>query len=166
MDEMTKILCGIDGQDYSARAAGVAAELAKTLNAQLTFYMVNPAVPGRGARLYLWSEEYVRSTLDEMRRRATWAGAPAVACRSQRATDVAAAIVNYADRHEADYIVVGASGRPGILKVLSGSVSREVIAKANCPVVVVRRTRAPQDRDRRRGIPEFASYGVTPVVVV
>ncbi len=156
---MMKILCGIDGQAHSARAAGVAAELAKTLNAQLTLYMVNPAVPGRGARLYLWSDEYLLMTLDEMKRRATWAGAPAVACRSRRAGDVADAIVDYADRHEVDYIVVGASGRPGILKVLSGSVSREVVAKANCPVIVVRRTRAPQKRDTNRGIPEPVTYG-------
>jgi nucleotide-binding universal stress UspA family protein len=156
---MTKILCGIDGRDHSARAAGVAAELAKTLNAQLTLYMVNPAIPGRGARLYLWPDEYVRSVLDEMRRRATWSGVPAVVCKSRRADDVADAIVDYADRHEVDYIVVGTSGRPGILKVLSGSVSRGVVAKANCPVIVVRRTRGLQNRDTHRGIPEPVTYG-------
>ena len=155
---MTKILCGIDGRDHSARAAGVAAELAKTLNAQLTLYMVNPAIPGRGARLYLWSDEYLRRALDEMKRRATWSGVHAVVCKSRCANDVADAIVDYADRHEVDYIVVGASGRPGILKVLSGSVSREVVAKANCPVIVVRRTRASRDRDTPRGIHEPVVY--------
>jgi len=154
----TKVICGVDGSDHSARAAGVASELAKKLGAQLTFYMVNPAIPGRGARLYLWSEEYLRKTLDEMSRRATWLGAPVVKCRSRRATNVADAIVEHADRHEADYIVVGASDRPRMLKVLSGSVSREVVAKANCPVIVVRRTRAQPGRDTRGGIPEPVVY--------
>ncbi len=154
----TKILCGVDGCDHSARAAGVAAELAKKLNAQLTLYMVNPAVPGRGARFYLWSDEFLRETLYEMKRRATWSGALDVRCESRRAVDVADAIVSHADQHEVDYIVVGASGRPGILKILSGSVSREVVAKANCPVIVVRRTRAQRDRDTHRGIPEPVVY--------
>ncbi len=154
----TKILCGVDGRDHSARAAGVAAELAKKLNAQLTLYMVNPAVPGRGARLYLWSDEFLQKTLDEMKRRTTWFGAPDVKCESRRAVDVADAIVEHADCHEVDYIVVGASGRPGFPRVLSGSVSREVVARANCPVIVVRRTRARPDRDMHRGIPEPIVY--------
>ena len=154
----TKILCGIDGRDHSARVVGVAAELAKKLNARLTLYIVNPAVPGRGARLYLWSEDYLRKALDEMKRRAIWSGAPDVTCKSRRASDVADALVEYADRHAVDYIVVGASGRPGILKVLSGSVSREVVAKSNCPVIVVRRTRGQPDRDARRGIPARVVY--------
>ena len=150
----TKILCGVDGRDHSARAAGVAAELAKKLNGQLTLYMVNPALPGRGARFYLWSDEFLRETLYEMKRRATWSGVPDVRCESRRAVDVADAIVSHADRHEVDYIVVGASNRPGLIKVLSGSVSRDVVAKANCPVIVVRRTRSQRDRDTHRGISE------------
>ena len=154
----TKILCGVDGRDPSARAAGVAAELAKKLNAQLTLYMVNPAVPGRGARFYLWSDEFLRETLDKMKRRATWSGAPDVRCESRRAADVAEAIVDHADRHDVDYIVVGASDRPALLKILSGSVSREVIAKATCPVMVVRRTRAQPGSDTHRGIPEPIDY--------
>jgi nucleotide-binding universal stress UspA family protein len=154
----TKILCGIDGRGHSTRVVGVAAELAKQLNAQLTLYIVNPAIPGRGARLSLWSDEYLRWTLHEMKRRAIWSGVPDVRCESRSATDVADAIVAYADRHEVDYIIVGASGRPGILRLLGGSVSREVVARANCPVIVVGRTRTRRDHDRRRGIPEPVFY--------
>jgi nucleotide-binding universal stress UspA family protein len=150
----TKILCGIDGRDSSVSAADVAAELAKKLNAQLMLYMVNPALPGRAARFYLWSDEFLQATLHKMKRLATGSGVPDVRCESRRAADVAEAIVDHADLHDVDYIVVGASGRPAFLKVLIGSVSREVVAKATCPVIVVRRTRAKPGRDIYRGPPE------------
>jgi nucleotide-binding universal stress UspA family protein len=149
-----RILCGIDGCEPSARAAGVAAELAKRLDALLTLYMVNPAIPGRGARLHLWSDEHVGSTLNEMVRRGRWSGVPNVNSASRRATNVADAIVDYADEHDVDYIVIGASRRPEVLKMLSGSISREVLAKANCPVVIVGRMRGQQPRQTRGGRPE------------
>src|SRR5215470_14470096 len=118
-------------------------DLAKRLGAQLTLYMVNPALPGRGARLYLWSDDHVRKILSEAGRRGRWLGVADVRCASQRARNIADAIVDYAD--------VGASDRPAVLKLLSGSVSREVVAKANCPVVVVRRNRDRSDRRHRGG---------------
>ena len=154
----TKILCGIDGRGQSTRVVSVAAELSKKLDAQLILYIVNPALPGRGARLPLWADEYVRRTLDEMKTRAVWAGAPDVRCESRSANDVADAIVAYADRHEIDYIIVGASRRPGLLTLLRGPVSRQVVARANCPVIVVRGTRTPSGRDTHRGIPEPVVY--------
>jgi nucleotide-binding universal stress UspA family protein len=159
-DMTTKILCGIDGRDHSARVVGVGAELAKKLNAQLTLYIVNPSIPGRGSRHPLWSDEYLQRSLSEMKRRAIWLGAPDVACESRGARDVADAILAYADRHEVDYIIVGASGRPGILKLLSGSVSGQVVARADCPVIVVGKARTRRDRDTRRGIPEPVIYRV------
>src|SRR5215468_9038232 len=163
--EMTKTLCGIDGRSQSARVVGVAAELAKKLGAQLTLYIVNPSVPGRGARHPLWADEYLQRTLQEMKHRALWSGAPDVRCESRAANDVADAIVAYADRHEVDYIIVGASGRPGILTLLRGSVSRQVVARANCPVIVVTGIRTRSGRDTHRGIPEPVVYrGVAPSV--
>jgi len=148
-----RILCGIDGHEPSVRTAGVAVELAKNLHAELTLYMVNPVIPGRGARLYLWSNEYVGNTLNEMVRRAIWSGAPDVKIASRRAPNIADAIVAHADEHACDYIVLGASRRPAVLRILSGSVSREVLAKANCPVMIVGRTRDQQTRPTHRGRP-------------
>src|SRR5262249_27997474 len=122
----TKMLCGIDGQEHSARAAGVAFELAKKLCAELTLYMVNPALPGRGAPLYLWSAECIEKILGEALQRARWSGVLNVKCEDQHAISISDAIVAYSDQHEIDYIIIGASDRPGFVKVLSGSVSREV----------------------------------------
>jgi nucleotide-binding universal stress UspA family protein len=150
----TKMLCGIDGQEHSARAAGVAFELAKRLRAEVTLYMVNPALAGRGGPLYLWSAEYIERILDEAVQRARWSGVVNVKCEDQHAISISDAIVAYADQHEVDYIIIGASDRPGFVKVLSGSVSREVAAKANCPVLVVRRVRGQRQRRHDGGILE------------
>ena len=160
-----KVLCGIDGYAPSAAAAAAAMDLAKWLGAQLTFYMVNPALPGRGARFYLWSDEHVRKILAEIGRRGRWSGVADVRCASQRANSIAGAIVDYADEHEMDYIVIGTSARPAVLKLLSGSVSREVVAKANCPVVVVHRNRGRSDRRHRGGWPEpVVFHDIVPAV--
>jgi nucleotide-binding universal stress UspA family protein len=160
-----KVLCGIDGYAHSTTAAAAAMNLAKRLGAQLTLYMVNPALPGRGARFYLWSDDHVRKILSEAGRRGRWSGVADVRCASQRARNIADAIVDYADEHEVDYIVVGASDRPAVLKLLSGSVSREVVAKANCPVVVVRRNRDRSDRRHRGGRPEpVVFHDIVPAV--
>lgn len=148
-----RILCAIDDRAHSARAASVAFDLSKKLQANLTLFMVNPVLPGRGAPVYVWTDEQVAGILEKMGRRARWSGLPNVTCESRRANRVADSIVAYADRHEIDLIVIGASDRSGLIKTLSGSVSREVAATANCPIVVVRRLRGQPPQRPRWGIP-------------
>jgi nucleotide-binding universal stress UspA family protein len=46
-------------------------------------------------------------------------------------------IVNYADEHEIDLIVMGTHGRTGVARVLLGSVAEKVVRKAPCPVLTV-----------------------------
>jgi nucleotide-binding universal stress UspA family protein len=146
----TQILCGIDGQEPSIRAARGAFDLTMQLGAELTICMVNPVVPGRGAVIHQWPEEHIDRVLDEAVRQAKWAGVFKVKSETWHAISVADSLVGYADVQDVDYIVVGASDRPGIVKTLSGSVSRELIAKANCPVLVVRRLREHVNPTRRR----------------
>ena len=146
-----RILCAIDGKDYSLRAALVASDLAKRLSAELTICMLNPLMPGRGPPLYLWPEEYVAKVLADAIRKATWAGVKAVKSKTWHTACVSAAIAEYADQEEIDYIVVGASDRSWITKVLSGSVSRELTQKANCPVLIVHRVRGERPAGGHRG---------------
>ncbi len=47
-------------------------------------------------------------------------------------------IVTYADRIDADTIVIGSHGRTGLSRVLLGSVAESVVRRAPCPVVIVR----------------------------
>lgn len=48
------------------------------------------------------------------------------------------AVVEYADDHDVDGIVMGSHGRSGLSRVLLGSVAETVVRRAPCPVTVVR----------------------------
>jgi nucleotide-binding universal stress UspA family protein len=87
-----QILCGINGQEPSIRAARAAFDLTMQLGAELTICMVNPIVPGRGAGMYLWPEEHIDHVLDEAVRQAKWAGAFKVRSETWHAISVADSI--------------------------------------------------------------------------
>jgi protein-serine/threonine kinase len=53
------------------------------------------------------------------------------------APDAAAAIIDFAQRNQADHIVMGARGRSALRRYL-GSVSSQVVAQSECTVTVVR----------------------------
>ena len=50
----------------------------------------------------------------------------------------APAIINYAEQHEIDCVVIGTHGRRGIRRLLIGSVAEEVVRTAPCSVMTVR----------------------------
>jgi universal stress protein A len=47
-------------------------------------------------------------------------------------------LVEYAKKHSVDLIVMGTHGRTGLAKMVVGSVSQGVMARASCPVVIVK----------------------------
>lgn len=143
-----QILCAIDDAPHSETAAEFAIDLARQMSARLIFHMANPAVlpSPRGARVYLWTDDYIRSYLDEALRRARRAGVDHVNCETERVTQVAASIVARADLHRADFIVVGASGQARLIDLFRRPVSRAVADMANCPVLVVRHVRHLRQR--------------------
>jgi nucleotide-binding universal stress UspA family protein len=48
------------------------------------------------------------------------------------------AIVDYAEEHGFDQVVMGSHGRDGVSRILLGSVAETVVRRAPCPVTVVR----------------------------
>ncbi|MFC6988592.1 universal stress protein [Haloplanus sp. GCM10025708] len=48
------------------------------------------------------------------------------------------AIVDYAEEHDVDQIVIGSHGRKGVTRVLLGSVAEAVVRRSPVPVTVVR----------------------------
>ena len=56
----------------------------------------------------------------------------------QRAGKPARAIVDYAEEHDVDHVVVGSHGRTGVSRILLGSVAETVVRRAPCKVTVVR----------------------------
>lgn len=54
------------------------------------------------------------------------------------AKSIYAAIVDYAEKENADLIVLGTRGRTGFKKILLGSVALGVVTHATCPVLMVK----------------------------
>jgi K+-sensing histidine kinase KdpD len=65
---------------------------------------------------------------------------------------VSDALVDYADRNEIDYIVIGAGDRSGWSRFLNGSVAHELPRKANCPVLIVNHLRDEAPKERSGGL--------------
>jgi nucleotide-binding universal stress UspA family protein len=147
-----KILCGIDGSDRSARAADVAAELARRLGAELTFAMVNPRLAARAAILYVWSDAHIAGVLERAVRRARWCGTASIGSDTWRAESVSDALADYAERNEFDYIVIGASDRSGWSRFLNDAVAYELPTKAGCPVLIVNHLRDEAPTKRGGGL--------------
>ncbi len=57
-----------------------------------------------------------------------------VSCVVERSAAAAPALVEYADAHGADLVLMGTQGRRGLQRALFGSVAEEVLRTAPCPV--------------------------------
>jgi len=51
---------------------------------------------------------------------------------------VSSEIVDYANKFNADLIIVGTRGRSGLKRMLLGSVASEVVKYADCPVLIIK----------------------------
>jgi nucleotide-binding universal stress UspA family protein len=151
---ISKIMCAVDGSEHSFRAANYALLIAKKFGAELRLVHVihntgftNPDDYG----LYdLESEEEKKSEIQEIREETgEWLKRiknNADQDESQltkidlvgTSTSVESAIVNYAKRNLIEIIIIGATGRSGIKKLLVGGVTSAVINHAHCPVMVVK----------------------------
>ncbi len=140
-----KLLCATDGSHSSAKAVGFAADLAKRLGAELAFLTVSTVSAESAAKTHFWDDRILGAADAQMQTElkaaadaAKKAGLADAACVTATGRDIAAAIVGYAESHGFDHIVTGSSGRTGASKLLLGSVASAVVAKAHCPVTIVR----------------------------
>lgn len=137
-----KLLCATDGSHASLQAVDFAIDFARSLGTQLAFLTVDGAPPSAGAlhdsTLLTAAEAQLRQELQVAATRARAAGLDEVRCVLARGHDIAATIVAYAEEHGYDHIVTGSAGRTGISRLLLGSVAAAVVARAHCPVTVVR----------------------------
>ncbi len=77
--------------------------------------------------------------LDELERTITSQGVPTAVTLTHGVRDgVAAALLQEADDVDADMIVMGFVPRPRIAEFVLGSVAREVVNRATCPVMAVK----------------------------
>lgn len=137
------VLIPVDGSEQSDRAVAFAYEQFPEATITL-FHAINPTRAGYGAQAgipsfseewYEDAEQAAQELFDEAR-----ADAPPTAT-VEEATEVgqpSRAIVEFAEEHGVDQIVMGSHGRGGVSRILLGSVAETVVRRSPIPVTVVR----------------------------
>ncbi len=134
---MKHILVGYDKTPPAERALERAAELAKKFEAEVTVASIAGVLHGRGVgpidpvdppSLHELQLQHAKKKLAEL-------GVEAETVSGLG--DPATALVVIAEEREVDMIVVGTHGRPGLGRLLLGSVSDDVEHKARCDVLIV-----------------------------
>jgi nucleotide-binding universal stress UspA family protein len=151
MQEFKKILVPIDGSEYSFRAASHAISLAKEFGAELLLLHVasiNQSLRLVGVYGTSAPESIAERIAAEEREAASWfdrigeqANAQGVHFKKEvieGPLSTVGEIVEYAEQHKVDLIVVGSRGRTGFKKLILGSVASGVVTYAPCAVLVVK----------------------------
>lgn len=137
------VLLPIDGSDAASTAVSFVYE--QFPDARVTLlHVINPSRAGYGAQAGIpsFSEEWYEDAeaaaeelFDEARADAPSGVTVDTAVEVGQPSRV---IVDYADDHGIDQIVMGSHGRQGVARVLLGSVAETVVRRAHVPVTVVR----------------------------
>jgi nucleotide-binding universal stress UspA family protein len=147
MTPYTQILCPIDGSLTANRGMQEAAAIAKSTGAKVHFFHVvdfHPALYGyESAAVAPQMIEAIQTSGAEIVARAlqfaTEQGLDASFGSVEAfATRVSDAIIDEAERCNADLIVLGTHGRRGIKRLLIGSDAEAVARQAPCAVMLVR----------------------------
>ena len=150
--KLSKILVAVDGSEASMRAATHAFDIATRSNIQCALYLVHIVPPqiflGHSSGYFgAVSPRYQEEIKEEAE---GWFDR--VSSKGRRKNDhvriinkvistgasIVTEIVSYADKNEIELIVIGATGKSGLKRLLLGSISSGVIAHAHCSVLVVR----------------------------
>ena len=154
---ISKILVAIDGSEHSMKAAELALDVAKKeltrspeVDSELiALTVLDVSKPRRFLSSFIAAPTYGLRELEEERNAAKqWMD---VVCKKaedkkipfrseiiEGLVSAEATIVDYAESHEVDLVVIGTRGRTGFSKVLLGSVASRVVEYAPCSVIVVK----------------------------
>jgi len=128
MKEKMKILVGVDGSDHSTWALMEAISIAKKFSGHLkviTVYKqgaIDEATKTQLKVKQLLDEEQIDSSFSTI-----------------LGSNPSRALVDIANNEKFDLIVVGSRGLGSTVAFLIGSISKQVVAKANCDVLVVKK---------------------------
>jgi nucleotide-binding universal stress UspA family protein len=142
----SKILVPIDGSSLSEQAAAAAIAFARAVGAEIVAVSVAQPYPMIAAEAVavLDAQAETRLLLDQAQQHvdkvAQLARAAGVACSGSTALSYVPheAIIKAALDHHCDLICMGSHGRHGLSKLLAGSVTQNVLAYSNIPVLVLR----------------------------
>jgi nucleotide-binding universal stress UspA family protein len=135
------IICGVDGSPESRAALRIGAQLAGQLELRLVIAHVwqtaaFPAPYGSVAVVERATQADLQAAEALVERIASEEGLADAGCRVVSGLP-AERLADLADEEAAAFIVVGSRGRGAFKAAILGSVSRDVIAVARCPVLVV-----------------------------
>jgi nucleotide-binding universal stress UspA family protein len=134
-----KILVTTDGSDRGRTAVAYAAELARSMNAELTIAVINLAQGGlRGPVLYEFTDDEAEQILLVAAAQARRAGVVDVHETIIESRDAAADVIEYADEQGIDHIITGTADRRGLSRFLFGSTAGDLASRAHCSVTVAR----------------------------
>jgi len=147
-----KILVGVDGSDYSMKAARLGILFSKKYGARL--YIVHGIdFPGYLALSDPSMSRTVESTINSLRSKAEkkakelLSNVSSIASKENvkfeaqvidASSSVSGSIIDYAENNNIDLILVGSRGLGGFKRMLVGSVSQEIVSHAHCSVIVLR----------------------------
>lgn len=142
---LEKLLCATDGSKASEKAVSFACDMANKVGAELTFVVVDMITNEKLSGSKGWSsvmleavDEQENKELHLAEKTARDKGVKTFSSASAHGDNIANAVVSFAEEHGFEHIVVGSTGKTGITRVLIGSVAADIVAKAHCPVTVVR----------------------------
>lgn len=128
MKEKMKILVGVDGSDHSTWALMEAISIAKKFSGHIKVITVyKRGNKDEAAKTQL----KIKQLLDEEKIDSSLA--------SILGSNPSRALVDTAEQEKFDLIVVGSRGLGSAASFLLGSVSKRVVSKANCDVLVVKK---------------------------
>ncbi|MBX0323801.1 universal stress protein [Halomicroarcula sp. F13] len=140
-----RILVPVDGSDQAKAASEFVVEnhpdatvvLLHVINPAEAGYSAQASVPSFSEEWYQQKQAAAESLFDDLEATAHDAGVDSV----ERVLEVGRptqTIVDYADDHDIDQIVMGSHGRSGVSRILLGSVAETVVRRATVPVTVIR----------------------------
>ncbi|MBV9326235.1 MAG: universal stress protein [Chloroflexi bacterium] len=149
LDRIANVLVPVDGSPGGALAMSHAVGLAKATGAQIRLLeVVVPMVfqaltPNEGPMYYdpAWDDEALSAAQTYVAGMVTRLGEAGVVASGEARTapDIPGAIVQAADEHTADLIVMSTQALTGLQRALLGSVADAVVRASACPVLLLHR---------------------------
>lgn len=128
MKERMKILVGVDGSEHSKGALIEAIDVAKKFSGVIKVIIVYKQGDDKEATKNLKeAEQLLKKWKIEYR------------LSSILGSNPSRALIDVSNQENFDLIVVGSRGLGGAASFLLGSVSRQIVSKANCNVLVVKK---------------------------
>ena len=136
-----RILLAVDESDHSRRAIPLAIDLARKSNGEIVVFHVreHASYSGVEGSWELESKDKAEAVVESVRRDIEDAGVPVKAeVRRRLAGRVPQAILDAADEHEANLVVMGSRGVSDLRGLLLGSVTHKVLQLSDRAVLVAR----------------------------